>query len=70
MANPENLFESLFRYKMWANADILAAARSIDATRHAQERHTVIRILNHTYVVDRIFAAHLTNAPHPYNATN
>ncbi|MES2016428.1 MAG: DinB family protein [Pseudomonadota bacterium] len=70
MSQPENLLASLFRYKLWANSEILAVARTVDAAQNANERHAIIRILNHTYVVDRIFAGHLTNTPHQYSATN
>ena len=70
MINRSNLFETLYRYKLWANGEILAMARVVDAVKHADERHTIIRILNHTYVVDRIFAGHLTHTPHAYKATN
>jgi uncharacterized damage-inducible protein DinB len=34
------------------------------------ERHTATRLLNHVYVVDRIFAAHLQGLPHGYTALN
>jgi len=70
MINSANLFEELYRYKLWANREILAMTQAVDAAQHANDRHTVIRILNHTYVVDRIFAGHLTNTPHLYKATN
>jgi uncharacterized damage-inducible protein DinB len=32
--------------------------------------HTAIRILNHSYVVDRIFCCHLQRKPHRYHASN
>ena len=41
-----------------------------DEKAHPDERHTAIRILNHTYVVDRIFAANLQRLEHEYTATN
>lgn len=43
---------------------------TLDPAAHADERHAAIRIFNHTYVVDRIFAAHLTGGTHAYEATN
>ncbi len=61
---------SLFKYKAWANEQILAAMKQFDAKLHATERHNAIRILNHTYVVDRIFAANLQRLSHEYTATN
>jgi uncharacterized damage-inducible protein DinB len=42
----------------------------LDEKAHPDERHTAIRILNHTYVVDRIFAGNLQRLEHGYTATN
>ena len=61
------MLESLFGQKAWANAelfDVLATVTS-DA-----DLHTAIRTLNHIYVVDRIFRAHLLGEPHGYEASN
>jgi uncharacterized damage-inducible protein DinB len=44
--------------------------RRFDEAAHPTERHSAIRIMNHTYVVDRIFAANLQNLPHEYTSTN
>lgn len=59
-----------FHYKAWANAEILGALALVDASLHPAERTQAIRLMNHTYVVDRIFAAHLSGKTHPFNATN
>jgi uncharacterized damage-inducible protein DinB len=64
------LFHSLFRYKAWANEELYALVQTVDAEKQPDERHSCIRLLNHIYVVDRIFAAHLTNTKHAYTATN
>jgi uncharacterized damage-inducible protein DinB len=48
----------------------MSAVKTFDEVQHAKERHNAIRILNHTYVVDRIFAANLQRLPHEYTATN
>ncbi|MBD8872989.1 DinB family protein [Rhodanobacter sp. DHB23] len=64
------MFASLFAYKAWANAQMLEAMAAIDGDRHAEQRRKAIRVMNHTFVVDRIFAAHLLGEPHPYTATN
>ncbi|MEW9570974.1 DinB family protein [Rhodanobacter sp. Si-c] len=64
------MFASLFAYKAWANAQMLEAMTAIDGDRHAEQRRKAIRVMNHTFVVDRIFAAHLLGEPHPYTATN
>lgn len=64
------LIKTMLKYKAWANAEILKAMRLFDERLHADERHTAIRILNHTHVVDRIFAANLRELPHGFTATN
>jgi uncharacterized damage-inducible protein DinB len=64
------MFASLFAYKAWANAAMLEAMLAIDGERFPEQRRKAIRVMNHTFVVDRIFAAHLLGEPHPYIATN
>lgn len=64
------LLHSLFRYKAWANEELFAQLAKLDPVAHEAERHTAIRLLNHIYVVDRIFAAHLSGTAHPYTGTN
>jgi uncharacterized damage-inducible protein DinB len=64
------LLTSLFKYKAWANDEILAKIKLIGHETQAAERHNAIRIINHTYVVDRIFAANLQRLQHHYAATN
>jgi uncharacterized damage-inducible protein DinB len=64
------LMTSLLKYKAWANGEILAKIGLIAPETQAAERHNAIRILNHTYVVDRIFAANLQRFKHEYTAAN
>jgi uncharacterized damage-inducible protein DinB len=64
------LLLSLFKYKAWANEALFAELEKLDQDAHKSERHTVIRLLNHIHVVDRIFAAHLGGTAHSYAATN
>ncbi|WP_374568350.1 DinB family protein [Ideonella sp.] len=64
------LLLSLFQYKAWANAELFAELRQVDAEAHAAQRHTAIRLLNHIYVVDRIFVGHLSGTPHGHTGTN
>ncbi|HZV38602.1 MAG TPA: DinB family protein [Pseudoxanthomonas sp.] len=59
-----------FRYKAWANGEILDALALVDAARYPAEWKQAIRLMNHTHVVDRIFAAHLGGAARPFDATN
>lgn len=66
----KNLLLSQFKYKAWSNAALFAEMQKLDEATHPTERHSAIRLLNHIYVVDRIFAAHLTGVAHEYTATN
>lgn len=61
---------SLFGYKAWANEELFAALAEVDAEKHPTEANAAIRILNHVYVVDCIFRAHLAARVHGYAATN
>ncbi len=61
---------SLFKYKAWANDEILAAMVELDGDTQKDDRHLAIRIMNHTYVVDQIFRARLLREPHSFAATN
>ena len=62
--------QSLFAQKAWANTELFNALAQVNDTQHAAAVHTAVRTLNHIYVVDRIFQAHLLNEPHRYTATN
>ncbi len=64
------LLQSLFQYKTWSNQKLFAELGKLDPQTQQAEIHAALRILNHIYVVDRIFAAHLSGEPHAYTATN
>ena len=64
------LLHSLFKYKTWANIELFDELAKIDPVAHEAARHTAIRLMNHIYVVDRIFAAHLSGISHAYTGTN
>lgn len=64
------LLRTLFSYRAWANAELLETMEGFDAELHAQDREAVLRLLNHTQVVDRIFAAHLVGAAHGFTSDN
>ena len=64
------LLQSLFRQKAAINEEFFEVIGRVDAEAHAAEHHALIRLMNHIYVVDRIFAAHLRGEPHGYAATN
>jgi uncharacterized damage-inducible protein DinB len=58
----------LFRYKAWANDELLTALAGLGEG--SPVRPLAIRALSHTYVVDRIFAAHLRREEHDYASAN
>ena len=62
--------KSLFSYKAWANVELFEALSRIDAEAHLEQIRNAVRILNHVYVVDRIFECHLAGRAHGYSATN
>jgi uncharacterized damage-inducible protein DinB len=61
--------QSLLAYKAWANSELFALLKTLPPSR-AEQLHACIRTLNHIYVVDRIFRAHLSREPRPFDATN
>jgi uncharacterized damage-inducible protein DinB len=66
----KKLLQSLFAQKSWANNELFNALADVPANHHFDAIRSAIRTLNHIYVVDRIFRAHLVGEPHGYTATN
>ena len=64
------LLHSLFKYKAWSNEQLFAELAKVDPAEQPDARHNAMRILNHIYVVDHIFAAHLSGAAQSFTATN
>lgn len=64
----------LTRYNAWANRlifDAVAALPEGEATRpRVSLFKNMVHMLNHSYVIDRIFQAHLEGRPHGYTARN
>jgi len=62
------------QYKRWANKTSYNALAQVgDEELHKQRQtnfKTIISTLNHVYVVDDIFKAHLTGTEHPYQQRN
>ncbi len=58
----------LFQYKAWANDELLTTLAKLDGD--AMVVKLAIKALSHTYVVDRIFAAHLRRNDHAYTSAN
>lgn len=63
------ILKSLFRHKSWANAELFTLLVSLPLE-NAQQLEACLRTLNHAYIVDRIFRAHLSGVPCPYETTN
>ncbi|GAB2854553.1 DinB family protein [Pseudoduganella ginsengisoli] len=61
------MLQSLFGQKAWANSELFDVLATVTAE---ADLHMAIRTLNHIYVVDRIFRAHLLGEAHGYDATN
>ncbi len=59
---------SLFRYKAWANDELLTALAKLGDDSPVTQ--LAIQALSHTYVVDQIFAAHLRRKGHSYTSAN
>jgi uncharacterized damage-inducible protein DinB len=64
------LLRTLFKYQAWANNELLQSIADLDPELHGQERHAATRLINHSYIVDRIFAAHLVRQKHDFSADN
>ncbi|HEY5900583.1 MAG TPA: DinB family protein [Burkholderiales bacterium] len=64
----------LARYNQWANQVIFDAVAALPAGEAEKPRATLfknmVHTLNHNYVIDRIFQAHLEGRPHGYTARN
>ena len=64
------LLHSLFKYKAWSNEQLFVELAKVDPVAQQEARHNAMRILNHIYVVDQIFAAQLSGAVPSFTATN
>ncbi|MFC7409808.1 hypothetical protein [Hydrogenophaga atypica] len=51
--------QSLFAQKSWANNELFNVVATVHKEEHAAVLHAAIRMLNHIYVADKIFQAHL-----------
>ena len=66
----QKILSSLFGQNSWANRELFDTVSSLTSAENADSLHTAIRTLNHIYVVDRIFRAHMLGEMHTYTATN
>lgn len=66
--------QKLMRFKRWQNGITYGVVASLPESESLKVRETrfgtMVSTLNHVYVVDDIFKAHLTGVPHSYTARN
>ena len=66
--------QMLTRYKAWANARAFNTVLQLPLDELLKERQThfktILHTLNHVYVIDDIFKAHLTGQNHSYSGRN
>jgi uncharacterized damage-inducible protein DinB len=64
----------LTRYNAWANTVFFDAVRALPEGEATRPRQTlfknIVHTLNHNYVIDQIFQAHLQGHPHGHTARN
>ena len=64
------ILKTMYAQKTWANAELYDCMATVIANQHAELLHSAVRMLNHIYVVDCIFRAHLLGEPHGYTQAN
>jgi uncharacterized damage-inducible protein DinB len=60
----QTLLTSLFQYKASVDDELLDALAALDTETPAVDFKSAVRVLNHAYLVDRIFAANLQRHGH------
>ena len=68
LSDMDNTLQRLFRYKAWANDELLTALAKLGG--ESPITKLALKALSHTHVVDRIFAAHLRGKTHAYTSAN
>ncbi|HEY9445887.1 MAG TPA: DinB family protein [Burkholderiales bacterium] len=72
--NDTRTARTLTRYNAWANGIVFEAVAGLPEGEATKERQSVfknmVHTLNHIYVIDRIFQAHLEGREHGYTARN
>ena len=69
MSHSDALVQQL-AYKRWANEELVQLGIQSQPLLLLDDLRVFTRILNHTWVVDQIFSAHLQGVAHPYTASN
>jgi len=65
-----DLIQRLLSYKIWANEELFGLLLTLPDAEYTSEKSVATRILNHVYVVDRIFYANMRHQKHGYTALN
>jgi uncharacterized damage-inducible protein DinB len=60
--------QRLFQFKAWANGELLTALAKLGG--ESPITGLAIKALSHSYIVDRIFAAHMRRRAHAYTSAN
>ena len=60
--------KSLFGHKASIDSQLFAALATANPQQHSDEVDAALDLLNHIYIVDRIFRAHLLGEKHGYSA--
>jgi uncharacterized damage-inducible protein DinB len=63
-----DILQKLFAFKAWADDQLLNALGRLGA--QSPVMALAVKALSHTYVVDQIFAAHLTGRKHGFTSAN
>lgn len=69
-AEPSNEMVSIFRYKRWADTELMKTANALPRWSRWLVGRYVAAILRHVHTVDCIFRAHLLGTSHPYTSAN
>jgi uncharacterized damage-inducible protein DinB len=59
----------LVTHTAWANRQLFAALRAVDAFASRPGADLIVRVLDHIHVVRSIFQAHLQGVPHGFEST-
>ena len=65
-----HILETLARYKQGADAGLYSVIATNRTRIGPEDMAILIRILDHSHVVDRIFRSHLQGIPHGYESAN
>lgn len=72
--NTDQYLTTMAAYNQWANAELIAAVRSLPQGAATTERKslfkTILNTLNHPLVTDRIWWAHMHGTQHDHKALN